>query len=43
MRALAALGLADEVVGYGVPIRREYRNKTGRPLVAVDEEAFWGR
>ena len=27
----------------GVPIRRrEYRNKAGRLLFAVDEEAFWG-
>jgi 2-polyprenyl-6-methoxyphenol hydroxylase-like FAD-dependent oxidoreductase len=43
VRALAALGLADEVVGCGVPIRRrEYRNKAGRLLFAVDEAAFWG-
>jgi len=43
MRALAALGLAEEVVDRGVRIRRrEYRNKTGRLLFAVDEEAFWG-
>jgi 2-polyprenyl-6-methoxyphenol hydroxylase-like FAD-dependent oxidoreductase len=42
--ALAALGLADEVVDRGVRIRRrEYRNKAGRLLFAVDEEAFWGQ
>ena len=41
--ALAALGLADEVVDRGRRIRRrEYRNKAGRLLFAVDEEAFWG-
>jgi 2-polyprenyl-6-methoxyphenol hydroxylase-like FAD-dependent oxidoreductase len=41
--ALAALGLADEVVDRGMRIRRrEYRTKTGRLLFAVDEEAFWG-
>jgi 2-polyprenyl-6-methoxyphenol hydroxylase-like FAD-dependent oxidoreductase len=44
VRALDALGLADEVIARGVPIRRrEYRNKAGRLLFAVDEEAFWGR
>jgi 2-polyprenyl-6-methoxyphenol hydroxylase-like FAD-dependent oxidoreductase len=43
VRALASLGLADEVVDRGMRIRRrEYRNKTGRLLFAVDEEAFWG-
>jgi 2-polyprenyl-6-methoxyphenol hydroxylase-like FAD-dependent oxidoreductase len=43
VRALAALGLADEVVDRGRRIRRrEYRNKAGRLLFAVDEEAFWG-
>jgi 2-polyprenyl-6-methoxyphenol hydroxylase-like FAD-dependent oxidoreductase len=43
VRALAALGLADEVVDRGVRIRRrEYRNSAGRLLFAVDEEAFWG-
>jgi hypothetical protein len=42
LRALATLGLADEVVDRGVRIRRrEYQNKTGRLLFAVDEEAFW--
>jgi 2-polyprenyl-6-methoxyphenol hydroxylase-like FAD-dependent oxidoreductase len=40
--ALATLGLADEVVDRGVPIRRrEYRNAAGRRLFEVDEEAFW--
>ena len=43
LRALATLGLADEVVQRGMRIRRrEYRNKVGRLLFAVDEEAFWG-
>jgi len=43
LRALAALGLADEVVDRGVRIRRrEYRNQAGRLLFSVDEEAFWG-
>jgi 2-polyprenyl-6-methoxyphenol hydroxylase-like FAD-dependent oxidoreductase len=43
VRALAALGLADEVVDRGMRIRRrEYRNRAGRLLFAVDEEAFWG-
>lgn len=44
VQALAALGLADEVVDRGIRIRRrEYRNQAGRLLVAVDEEAFWGQ
>jgi 2-polyprenyl-6-methoxyphenol hydroxylase-like FAD-dependent oxidoreductase len=43
VRALAALGLADEVVRRGMRIRRrEYRNKAGHLLFAVSEEAFWG-
>jgi 2-polyprenyl-6-methoxyphenol hydroxylase-like FAD-dependent oxidoreductase len=43
VRALAALGLADEVVERGMRIRRRvYRNQAGRLLFAVDEEAFWG-
>jgi 2-polyprenyl-6-methoxyphenol hydroxylase-like FAD-dependent oxidoreductase len=42
VRALAALGVADEVVDRGMRIRRrEYRNQAGRLLFAVDEEAFW--
>jgi 2-polyprenyl-6-methoxyphenol hydroxylase-like FAD-dependent oxidoreductase len=44
LRALAALGLAEEVVDRGMRIRRrEYRNRTGRLLFAVDEEGFWGQ
>lgn len=44
LRALAGLGLAEEVVDRGMHIRRrEYRNRTGRLLFAVDEEAFWGQ
>jgi 2-polyprenyl-6-methoxyphenol hydroxylase-like FAD-dependent oxidoreductase len=44
LRALAGLGLAEEVVDRGMRIRRrEYRNRTGRLLFAVDEEAFWGQ
>jgi 2-polyprenyl-6-methoxyphenol hydroxylase-like FAD-dependent oxidoreductase len=44
VRALAALGLAEEVVDRGVRIqRREYRNQAGRLLFAVGEEAFWGQ
>jgi 2-polyprenyl-6-methoxyphenol hydroxylase-like FAD-dependent oxidoreductase len=43
LRALTALGLADDVVRRGMRIRRrEYRNNAGRLLFAVDEEAFWG-
>ena len=42
VRALAALGLADEVIELGVPIRRrEYQNRAGRLLFAMDEAAFW--
>ena len=42
VRALARLGLADEVVERGVRIRRrEYRNAAGRLLFSVDEEAYW--
>ena len=44
VRALAALGLAEGVVDRGMRIRRrEYRNKTGRLLFAIDEETFWGK
>ncbi|KQR16479.1 FAD-dependent monooxygenase [Cellulomonas sp. Leaf334] len=40
--ALAALGLADEVLARGVRVRRrEYRTASGRLLFAVDEERFW--
>lgn len=42
VRALAALGVADDVVRAGVPVRRrEYRNQSGRVLFAVNEAAFW--
>ena len=41
--ALAALGVADEVVARGVRVRRrEYRTASDRLLFAVDEEQFWG-
>lgn len=43
IHALGDLGLADQVIARGTPIRRrEYRSATGRLLFAVDEEAFWG-
>ncbi len=43
IRALAALGVAEEVVSAGVQVRRrEYRTQSGRLLFEVDEEAFWG-
>lgn len=42
VRALGELGIADEVVRHGVPVRRrEYRNARGRLLFAVDDAAFW--
>lgn len=42
VRALAALGVADDVLSKGVPIhRREYRNDKDRLLFAVDERSFW--
>ncbi|GEA89384.1 FAD-dependent oxidoreductase [Cellulomonas cellasea] len=42
VRALAALGVAEEVLAAGVPVRRrEYRTDRGRLLFAVDEAAFW--
>jgi len=41
-RALGELGIADQVLDSGVPVRRrEYRNAAGRLLFAVDEEDFW--
>ncbi len=41
--AFAALGLAEELQKLGRPtIRREYRNRRGRLLFTVDEDAFWG-
>src|SRR4051812_20139159 len=43
VRALGALGLADNLARLGTPIRRrEYRNARGRLLFAIDEDAFWG-
>ncbi|MBX9243545.1 FAD-dependent monooxygenase [Actinotalea ferrariae] len=43
VRALAALGVADETMDRGIRVRRrEYRNGAGRLLFAVDEERFWG-
>lgn len=42
VRALATLGIAEDVIERGVPIRRrEYRNGQGRLLFAVDEAEFW--
>lgn len=42
VRALAELGVAEQVVRRGVPVhRREYRNARGRLLFAVDDAAFW--
>ena len=41
--ALGALGLGDGLERLGAPIgRREYRNRRGRLLFSVDEDAFWG-
>ncbi|WP_345539011.1 FAD-dependent monooxygenase [Phytohabitans rumicis] len=43
VRALGALGLADDLARLGAPVRRrEYRNARGRVLFAVDEDEFWG-
>ena len=42
VRALAALGVADEVRRHGAPVnRREYRNACGRLLFATDDARFW--
>jgi 2-polyprenyl-6-methoxyphenol hydroxylase-like FAD-dependent oxidoreductase len=41
-RALAALGVDDEVLALGVPVlRREYRDAAGKLLFEVDDETFW--
>ena len=41
--ALGALGLGDGLERLGAPLgRREYRNRRGRLLFSVDEDAFWG-
>jgi 2-polyprenyl-6-methoxyphenol hydroxylase-like FAD-dependent oxidoreductase len=43
VHALAALGMADDLSGLGLPIsRREYRNARGRLLFSVNENEFWG-
>jgi 2-polyprenyl-6-methoxyphenol hydroxylase-like FAD-dependent oxidoreductase len=43
IQALTGLGLAGDLSGLGLPIRRrEYRNAQGRLLFSVDEAAFWG-
>jgi 2-polyprenyl-6-methoxyphenol hydroxylase-like FAD-dependent oxidoreductase len=42
VRALAELGVPDEGLASGIPVRRrEYRNARGRLLFAVDDERFW--
>ena len=42
VRALARLGVADQVLEAGVLVqRREYRSASGRLLFAVDENDFW--
>lgn len=42
--ALDRLGLAEEVMRLGTPVRRrEYRTGSGRLLFQVDEDAFWGQ
>lgn len=42
VRALADLGVSDRALAGGVPVRRrEYRNRRGRLLFAVDEDDYW--
>ena len=42
VRALAELGVPDQALASGVPVRRrEYRNGGGRLLFAVDDARFW--
>ena len=42
VRALAELGVPDQALANGVPVRRrEYRNRRGRLLFATDDEQFW--
>ena len=42
VRALAELGVPEEALAGGVPVRRrEYRNGRGRLLFTVDEDRFW--
>jgi len=41
VRALDALGVAEQVLAAGIPVtRREYRTARGRLLFAVDESAY---
>jgi 2-polyprenyl-6-methoxyphenol hydroxylase-like FAD-dependent oxidoreductase len=42
VRALAELGVPDQALASGVPVRRrEYRNGRGRLLFRVDDDRFW--
>ena len=42
VRALEALGAADQCATGGVPVsRREYRNSAGKLLFETDDERFW--
>jgi 2-polyprenyl-6-methoxyphenol hydroxylase-like FAD-dependent oxidoreductase len=42
VRALADLGVHDQALASGVPVRRrEYRNVRGRLLFAIDDDGFW--
>jgi 2-polyprenyl-6-methoxyphenol hydroxylase-like FAD-dependent oxidoreductase len=42
VRALAELGVLDQALARGVPVRRrEYRNRRGRLLFATDDDHFW--
>ena len=42
VRALDALGVAEQVLAAGIPVtRREYRTARGRLLFAVDESSYW--
>ena len=42
VRALAELGVTDQALAGGVPVRRrEYRNRRGRLLFTVDDDRFW--
>ena len=42
VRALAELGVPDQALASGVPVRRrEYRNARGRLLFKVDEDRYW--
>ena len=42
VRALAELGVPDQALAGGVPVRRrEYRNGRGRLLFTVDDDRFW--